>query len=404
MPRVIFGAVVGDARRLDRYRVAEVGAVRKRMRIHTARSAHRHEGEADTADAQPVGQWTHHANHFADQGSILQHYDLERFRFRREPNRPRIPTPECRETTCNIQLTVPELPEITAYLEGFERTILRHPIERVRLRSPSLLRTWDPPVSAAEGRVVMGLERLGKRVVWELEGELYLVFHLMITGRFKWAKAGAAVPKKRAHGAFDFPHGSVLLTEQSTQKRASLHVVRGRGDLAELDPGGLEVLAASLADFTTALTRENRTLKRALTDPRVLSGIGNAHSDEILLFAGLSPLRLTHRLSAEEAARLYAVTRASLTEWTERLRAEFGARFPDKITAFHPAMAAHGKYGEPCPRCGSPIQRIKYAAHETNYCATCQTGGKVLADRGMSRLLGDDWPRTLEELEELRAR
>ena len=297
---------------------------------------------------------------------------------------------------------MPELPEITAYLEGFGRTILGHRIERVRLRSPSLLRTWDPPVSAAEGLTVEGLERLGKRVVWVLEGDLFLVFHLMITGRFKWVKAGAAVPKKRAHGAFDFVHGSVLLTEQSTQKRASLHVVRGREALAELDPGGLDVLAASPAEFAAALTHENRTLKRALTDPRVLSGIGNAHSDEILLFAGLSPLQLTRRLTEEQLERLYAVSRSSLVEWTERLRAEFGARFPDKITAFHPAMAVHGKYGEPCPVCGSPIQRIKYADHETNYCARCQTGGKVLADRGMSRLLGEDWPRTLDELEELR--
>ncbi|MEQ1854878.1 MAG: DNA-formamidopyrimidine glycosylase family protein [Longimicrobiales bacterium] len=299
---------------------------------------------------------------------------------------------------------MPELPEITAYLEGFERTIRGHPIAGVRLRSVSLLRTWDPPVSAAVGREVLGLERLGKRVVWVLEDELFLVFHLMISGRFKWTKAGAAVPKKRAHGAFDFAHGTVLLTEQSTQKRASLHVVRGRDLLAELDPGGIDVLSASLDEFAAALTRENRTLKRALTDPRVLSGIGNAHSDEILLFAGLSPLQLTQRLSSAELVRLRDVTRTSLTEWTERLRTEFGDRFPEKITAFHPAMGAHGKFGDPCPRCGAPIQRIKYADRETNYCATCQTGGKLLADRGMSRLMGDDWPRTLEELEELRAK
>jgi len=299
---------------------------------------------------------------------------------------------------------VPELPEITAYIEGFERLIRGHRIERVRLRSPSLLRTWDPPVAVVEGLRVTGLERLGKRVVWGLEDDHYLVFHLMLTGRFKWAKAGVAVPKKRAHGAFDFAHGSVLLTEQSTQKRASLHVVRGRQALAELDPGGIDVMVATLDEFAEALTRENRTLKRALTDPRVLSGIGNAHSDEILLFAKLSPLQHTRRLSADQLARLYDVTRSSLVGWTERLRAEFGERFPEKITAFHPAMAAHGKYGQPCPVCGSPIQRIKYAGHETNYCATCQTDGRVLADRGMSRLLGDDWPRTLEELEELRAR
>ena len=296
---------------------------------------------------------------------------------------------------------MPELPEITAYIEGLERTILGHPLERIRLRSASLVRTWDPPLSAAEGLRVTGLRRLGKRIVWQLEGDLFLVFHLMITGRFKWTKAAAAVPRKRAHGAFDFPHGSLLLTEQSTHKRASLHVMRGEAALAALDPGGIDPLTVGLSDFDASLRRENRTLKRALTDPRVLSGVGNAHSDEILLFARLSPLQLTRNLSAEEVARLYEVTRASLDEWTRRLRAEFGDAFPDRITAFHPAMAAHGKFGEPCPVCASPIQRIKYADRETNYCATCQTGGRVLADRGMSRLLGDDWPRTLEELEEL---
>ena len=298
---------------------------------------------------------------------------------------------------------MPELPEITAYLEGLQRTIGGQRLERIRVRSPSLVRTWDPPLSAAEGLLVQGLSRMGKRIVWEMEEDLFLVFHLMITGRFKWTKAGAAVPKRRAHGAFDFPNGTLLLTEQSTRKRASLHVVRGRKALGELDPGGLEVLDASLADFAAALERENRTLKRALTDPRVFSGIGNAHSDEILLFARLSPLQLTRNLTEDEVARLYGVTRASLQEWTDRLRAEFGEEFPGKITAFHPAMAAHGKYGEPCPVCGSPIQRIKYADRETNYCATCQTDGRVLADRGMSRLLGKDWPRTLEELEELRS-
>lgn len=298
---------------------------------------------------------------------------------------------------------MPELPEITAYIEGLERTIGGQRLEKIRVRSPSLVRTWDPPLSAAEGLRVLGLRRIGKRIVWEMEEELFLVFHLMITGRFKWTRAGAAVPKKRAHGAFDFPDGTLLLTEQSTKKRAALHVVRGEVALAAHDPGGLEVLDASLTDFAAALSRESRTLKRALTDPRVLSGIGNAHSDEILLFAGLSPLQLTKNLSEEEVARLFEVTRSSLDEWTERLRGEVGDGFPTKITAFHPDMAAHGKYGEPCPVCGSPIQRIKYANRETNYCATCQTGGKLLADRGMSRLLGKDWPRTLEELEELRS-
>ena len=299
---------------------------------------------------------------------------------------------------------MPELPEINAYIEGLERVILGEPLERIRIRSPSLLRTWDPPLSAAEGMRVTGLRRIGKRVVWQMEDEVFLVFHLMISGRFKWAKPGASVPKKRAHGAFDFPKGTVLFTEQASKKRASLHVVRGEDALAELDPGGIEALQVSLPDFHEALMRENRTLKRALTDPRVFSGIGNAHSDEILLFAKLSPLQLSRNLSDAEVKRLYEVTRSSLTEWTERLRAEFGDDFPKKITAFHPAMAAHGKYGEPCPVCGSLIQRIKYAHRETNYCATCQTGGKVLADRGMSRLLGDDWPRTLEELEELKSR
>lgn len=299
---------------------------------------------------------------------------------------------------------MPELPEITAYVEAFERTIVGESLEKIRVRSPSLLRTWDPPLSSAERRAVVGIRRVGKRVVWEMEDELFLVFHLMITGRFKWAKAGAPVPKKRAHGAFDFPTGSVLLTEQSTKKRASLHVVQGEAELRALDPGGLEVLDATPSQFVDALVRENRTLKRALTDPRILSGIGNAHSDEILLFARLSPLQLTQNLDDEQMARLFDVTRASLTEWTERLRQEFGDQFPGKITAFHPAMAAHGQYGEPCPVCESPIQRIKYANRETNYCATCQTDGRVLADRGMSRLLGADWPRTLEELEELRRR
>ncbi|MEM7415276.1 MAG: DNA-formamidopyrimidine glycosylase family protein [Gemmatimonadota bacterium] len=296
---------------------------------------------------------------------------------------------------------MPELPEITAYVEAFERTIVGRPLEKIRVRSPSLLRTWDPPLSAAQGREVSAIERIGKRVVWVLEDELFLVFHLMITGRFKWAKVGAPVPKKRAHGAFDFANGTVLLTEQSTKKRASLHVIQGRAGLGAVDPGGLEVLEGALEDFAEALTRKNRTLKRALTDPRVFSGIGNAHSDEILLYAGLSPLRRTDQLSRDEIERLYEVTRRSLAQWVERLREEYGTAFPTKITAFHPAMAAHGKYGEPCPVCASPIQRIKYADRETNYCPTCQTGGKVLADRGMSRLLGDDWPRTLEELEEL---
>ena len=299
---------------------------------------------------------------------------------------------------------MPELPEVTAYLEALDRTIVGRVIQGVRVRSPSLLRTWDPPLSEVEGKRVTGTDRLGKRIVWHLEEELKLVFHLMITGRFKWTGPGTAVPRKRAHGAFDFEHGTLLLTEQASHKRASLHVVRGHEALSHLDPGGLEPLEASLDAFRNALVEQNRTLKRALTDPRVFSGIGNAHSDEILLFSGLSPLQRTANLSDEEVRRLYETTRSSLAAWCERLRSEFGSRFPDRITAFHPDMAAHGKYGKPCPVCGSPIQRIKYADRETNYCATCQTDGKVLADRGLSRLLGDDWPRTLDELEELKRR
>ena len=300
---------------------------------------------------------------------------------------------------------MPELPEITLYIDALERRIQGQVLEKARIRSPSLLRSWDPPMSAVEGRVVQGLSRLGKRVVWDMGDELYVVIHLMITGRFHWKDApGAPVPKKRGHAAFDFASGTLLLTEASSHKRASLHVVRGVDALNEHDRGGVEPLEVSLAEFHEALVRENRTLKRALSDPRIFSGIGNAHSDEILLFAGLSPVRRTRQLSDLEVERLYQVTRQSLAEWVERLRAEWEERFPEKVTAFHPAMAAHGKYGEPCPVCGSPIQRIVYANRETNYCATCQTGGKVLADRGLSRLLKEDWPRTLEELDERKIR
>lgn len=303
---------------------------------------------------------------------------------------------------------MPELPEITIYLDALGRRIRGEPLERIRVVSPSLLKTFDPPLSAAEGREVVGLRRLGKRVVWEMEGRpgedeaLFLVFHLMITGRFQWKAPRASVPRKRGHAAFDFPGGTLLLTEQATRKRAGLWVVRGEEGLDALDPGGLEPLDATLEAFRDALVRENRTLKRALTDPRILSGIGNAHSDEILLEAGLSPVQRTRNLSEEELRRLHRATRESLETWVRRLRDEWGRgeRFPERITAFHPAMAAHGKHGEPCPRCGAPIQRIRYADRETNYCATCQTGGKLLADRAISRLLGDDWPRTLDELEE----
>jgi formamidopyrimidine-DNA glycosylase len=294
---------------------------------------------------------------------------------------------------------MPELPEISLYLHALEPRIVGRPLLKARVRSISLLRTWDPPLSAAEGRRVIGLRRVGKRIVWEMDDALFLVFHLMISGRLKWRKAGAEVPKKGAHAAFDFPEGTLLLTEAATHKRASLHVVRGEEALAALDPGGVEPLEAGPEAFRAALTRENHTLKRALTDPRILSGIGNAHSDEILLEARLSPLKRTAQLSDAELERLYEATRRSLAEWTERLREEAGERFPEKVTAFHPAMRVHGRFGEPCPACGSPIQRIVHGEHETNYCPTCQTEGRLLKDRALSRLLGEDWPRTLDELE-----
>jgi len=295
---------------------------------------------------------------------------------------------------------VPELPEIELYLHALRPRIVGEDLERVRLRSPSLLRSYEPPVTELEGKRVLGLERLGKRIVWAMEDDLFAVIHLMVTGRLKWRNPGTAIPRRGAHGAFDFPTGTVLLTEAGTRKKVTLHVVRGREALASMDPGGLEILDANLEAFRAALLKENRTLKRALTDPRLLSGIGNAHSDEILLFAGLSPVRLTRQLSDEETARLFEVTVRLLREWSERLIREAGGTFPEKVTAFHPAMAAHGRFGKPCPVCGTPIQRIVYADRETNYCPGCQTGGKLLADRALSRLLREDWPRTLEEMED----
>jgi formamidopyrimidine-DNA glycosylase len=294
---------------------------------------------------------------------------------------------------------MPELPEIELYLEALRAHIVGKPLERATLRSPSLLRTWDPPISAVQGREVLAVRRLGKRIVWEMEGDLFVVIHLMISGRLKWRKKGTVVPKKGAHAAFDFPDGTLLLTEAASRKRASLHVVVGEEGLAALDPGGIEPLEATVEEFSAALKRENHTLKRSLTDPRILSGIGNAHSDEILLRARLSPLKRTAQLNDEETSRLYEATRSSLVEWTDLLKAEAGSRFPEKITAFHPSMAVHGRYGQPCPVCGSPIQRIVHGEHETNYCARCQTGGRLLHDRAMSKLLKEDWPRTLEELE-----
>ena len=291
---------------------------------------------------------------------------------------------------------MPELPEISLYLSALEPRVVGEILERVRLRSPSLLRTVDPPLSACEGRRVTELRRVGKRIVFVLEGELFLVLHLMIAGRLRWRPRGAAVPKKGAHGALDFSSGTLLVTEASTLKRASLHVVRAEEGLARLDPGGIDPLLAGFADFLAALRLENHTLKRALTDPRLFSGIGNAHSDEILHRARLSPFQRTRDLSAADAERLHAATRESLREWTDRLRSEAGDRFPEKVTAFHPAMAVHGRYRQPCPVCGTPVQRVVYADREFNYCPGCQTGGKLLRDRALSRLLGEDWPATVE--------
>jgi formamidopyrimidine-DNA glycosylase len=294
---------------------------------------------------------------------------------------------------------MPELPDITVYIEALETWIRGERLERVRVAGPFLLRTASPPIQEAEGRVVKELRRVGKRIAIGIEDDLWLVLHLMIAGRLHWAKRGAKLGSKRNLAAFDFSSGSLLLTEAGSQRRASLHVVQGEEGLQALDPGGLEVLDADLASFSARLTRSNHTLKRALTDPRLFSGIGNAYSDEILHRARLSPVALTQRLSGEEIARLYAATRETLTDWTQRLRAEARGGFPEKVTAFREGMAVHGRYGKPCPHCGAKVQRIRYAANETNYCPQCQTGGKLLADRALSRLLKQDWPRSLDEWE-----
>ncbi len=295
---------------------------------------------------------------------------------------------------------MPELPDIVVYLEALQRLILHQRLNRLRVVAPSLLRTYDPPLSEVEGKVVRDLRRIGKRIAWELEGDLFVVIHLMIAGRLAWKEPEAPLPRKVGLAAFDFSAGTLLLTEAGTKKRAGLWLLRGEEALAAQDRGGVEPLQATAEVFREALLRENRTLKRALTDPRIFSGIGNAYSDEILHRARLSPVQRTAGLSGEEVERLYEATRTSLREWVEALRSEVGEGFPTKVTAFRPGMAVHGKYGEPCPVCGSPVQRIVYADNETNYCATCQTGGKLLADRSLSRLLKEDWPRTLEELEE----
>jgi formamidopyrimidine-DNA glycosylase len=296
---------------------------------------------------------------------------------------------------------MPELPDVTVYIEALERRIVGQPLEAVRIVSPSLLKTARPPIRSAEGRKVVGLRRLGKRIAIGLEGDLWLVLHLMIAGRLYWRERGAKLARKVAHAAFDFPNGSLVLTEFGPKKRASLHVVEGEAGLAAHDPGGLEVLDADLEAFRMALLSENHTLKRALTDPRRFSGIGNAYSDEILHAARLSPIAMTRTLSPDEVERLYHTTRATLADWVVRLRADMGDGFPEKVTAFRPDMAVHGKFQKPCPVCGTPIQRIRYADNETNYCPRCQTDGRLLADRAFSRLLGKDFPRTIEELERL---
>jgi formamidopyrimidine-DNA glycosylase len=298
---------------------------------------------------------------------------------------------------------MPELPDITVYIEALEKRILGQRVERVRIVSPFLLRTVEPPVASSEGKKVVALRRLGKRICIGVEGEIWLVLHLMIAGRLHWFERASGKSVKLSGrqnlAAFEFSNGTLVWTESGTQKRASLHLAAGEEELRELDPGGVEVLECGPDEFAGVLRSENHTLKRSLTDPRWFSGIGNAYSDEILWAAKLSPTTLTQKMSDEQVARLFEATRATLAEWVERLRAETDEGFPEKVTAFRPEMAVHGKYKLPCPRCGSKIQRIKYAANETNYCATCQTGGKLLADRAFSRLLREDWPRTLEELE-----
>ncbi|NOT09320.1 MAG: formamidopyrimidine-DNA glycosylase [Gemmatimonadales bacterium] len=294
---------------------------------------------------------------------------------------------------------MPELPDITVYLEALAPRVLGRPIERIHLKNPFLLRTVDPPITAAEGREVRALRRLGKRIVFDLGDELFLVFHLMIAGRFKWLAKGKPGPGRITLLTIDFPDGTLALTEAGTKRRASLHFLRGEAALQTENRGGLEVLDASLEAFARRLRGENHTLKRALTDPRLFSGIGNAYSDEALHAAQLSPLALTSKLGDAEVARLYEATRRTLLDWTDRLRRDTGDRFPEKVTAFRDGMAVHGRFGQPCPVCGSPVQRIRYAENETNYCARCQTKGRLLADRALSRLLKGDWPRSLDEID-----
>lgn len=293
---------------------------------------------------------------------------------------------------------MPELPDVAVYIEALERTVLGHTLGKVRLASPFVLRTVEPAPSALSGRRVTSLRRLGKRIAIGFDDDSFVVIHLMIAGRLKWLAQGAKVPGKIGLVAFDFDHGTLLLTEAGSKRRASMHIVRGEEALRALDPGGLEPLTATLEEFSQALTRERHTLKRTLTDPHTFSGIGNAYSDEILHRARLSPVQMSTNLAAEEVARLYQATRETLEEWIARLRAEAGDRFPEKVTTFRPEMAVHGRFGQPCPVCGIPVQRIVYAENETNYCARCQTGGRLLADRALSRLLHSDWPKSIDEV------
>jgi formamidopyrimidine-DNA glycosylase len=296
---------------------------------------------------------------------------------------------------------LPELPDITVYIEALEPRVLGRKLERIQVAGPSLLRTATPPVESVQGQTVTALRRLGKRIVFGFSNGMWLVFHLMIAGRLHWKKDRVTPDGRRILAALDFDSGTLTLTEAGTRKRASLHVVGGEAELGKLDPGGIDVFAAGLDEFSAVLTASNHTLKRVLTDPRSFSGIGNAYSDEILFHARLSPVMLTQRMNAEEINRLHQATRQTLSLWVENLRTEARGKFPEKVTAFREGMAVHGRYGEPCPRCGAKIQRIRYASNETNYCVNCQTGGKLLADRSLSRLLREDWPRSLDELEEL---
>lgn len=297
---------------------------------------------------------------------------------------------------------MPELPDIVAYIDALEARVVGQRLEHVRIAGPFLLRTVDPPMASVEGLAVRELRRIGKRIAFGLENDLWVVLHLMIAGRLHWRPRAAKLGGRQNLAAFDFPNGSLVLTEAGAKRRASLHLFRGEENLKAIDPGGIDVLSADVNSFRAALTAENHTLKRALTDPHFVSGIGNAYSDEILHAAKLSPIKHTNKLTAEEWERLFAATRQTLTLWMDRLRKEAAAKFPEKVTAFRPDMAVHGRYGQPCPRCGDKVLRIRYADQETNYCARCQTEGRVLADRSLSRLLGSDWPRTMEELEALK--